>query len=248
VKTLNSRRWFTVDELQFGQGWGAGQSMWYMAELNQFIAQKLLPTNVEGMGSIKRQLRSNRAKPAFPDADTANTAPLEVSQQWPAEVSGSHARRRDLLQDAPVGVAATEQVLPLTAAPAAAFQPDKSLKHRMPLQETVVSLGDTGEETLSATAQAAAAHSNQSPRQRALLRDEAVNVVRDEEAILPLADEVGELYLYEAEDLKRIAPLWWNYTKQMRIFHETHAEVGFWYFFVCRGRSPSHCVSHCPSD
>ncbi len=55
--------------------------------------------------------------------------------------------------------------------------------------------------------------------------EEAVNMLGEEEAQLPLADEVGELYLYAAEDLMRIAPLWWNYTKQMRVFHETYAQV-----------------------
>ena len=42
---------------------------------------------------------------------------------------------------------------------------------------------------------------------------------------LPLADEIGEVYLYEAGDLRRIAPLWWSYTKQMRTFHETYAKA-----------------------
>ena len=62
-------------------------------------------------------------------------------------------------------------------------------------------------------------------------KEEAVNMLEEEEARLPLADEVGEVYLYAAEDLTRIAPLWWNYTKQMRIFHETYAKV--WNHFLC---------------
>ncbi|KAL0028761.1 hypothetical protein WJX79_007135 [Trebouxia sp. C0005] len=61
---------------------------------------------------------------------------------------------------------------------------------------------------------------------RSLLQEEeeAVNMLGEEEARLPLADEVGEVYLNAAEDLTRIAPLWWNYTKQMRVFHETYAK------------------------
>ena len=55
--------------------------------------------------------------------------------------------------------------------------------------------------------------------------EEAVNMLGEEEARLAVADEVGEVYLYAAEDLTRIAPLWWNYTKQMRVFHETYAKV-----------------------
>ena len=45
------------------------------------------------------------------------------------------------------------------------------------------------------------------------------------EATLPLADEVGELYMYTAGDIRAIAPLWWTYTSQMRVFHETRAQV-----------------------
>ncbi len=69
-------------------------------------------------------------------------------------------------------------------------------------------------------------------RLRSLLQEEeeAVNMLGEEEARLPLADEVGEVYLYAAEDLTRIAPLWWNYTKQMRVFHETYAKV--WNHFL----------------
>lgn len=71
--------------------------------------------------------------------------------------------------------------------------------------------------------------------QRALLQDavSAVEaVIKDQEAsllqaeaVVPLADEVGELYMYTADDLRAIAPLWFNYTKTMRVFHETHAAV-----------------------
>ena len=68
-------------------------------------------------------------------------------------------------------------------------------------------------------------------RQRALQQDATGITIADQEdlpdpeAVLPLADEIGELYMYTADDLRAIAPLWWDYTKKMRVFHETHAEV-----------------------
>ncbi len=40
-----------------------------------------------------------------------------------------------------------------------------------------------------------------------------------------LADEIGELYMYTASDLRAIAPLWWDYSKQVRSFQDVHAEV-----------------------
>lgn len=40
-----------------------------------------------------------------------------------------------------------------------------------------------------------------------------------------LADEIGELYMYTASDLRAIAPLWWDYSKQVRSFQDMHAEV-----------------------
>ena len=62
----------------------------------------------------------------------------------------------------------------------------------------------------------------------------------DVQAPLQLADEVGEIYVYAASDLKRVAPLWWEYTKQMRVFHEKYAQV-----------TPSpcfaFCIAHCTS-
>ena len=41
-----------------------------------------------------------------------------------------------------------------------------------------------------------------------------------------LADEIGELYMYTARDLRAIAPLWWDYSKQVRNFQD-HAEVTY---------------------
>ena len=68
-------------------------------------------------------------------------------------------------------------------------------------------------------------YSSRSLLQEGEEEEEAVNMLGEEEARVAVADEVGEVYLYAAEDLTRIAPLWWNYTKQMRVFHETYAKV-----------------------
>ncbi|KAA6419868.1 MAG: hypothetical protein FRX49_10231 [Trebouxia sp. A1-2] len=48
-----------------------------------------------------------------------------------------------------------------------------------------------------------------------------------------LADEIGELYMYTASDLRAIAPLWWDYSKQVRSFQDMHAEAESEYNSIC---------------
>lgn len=274
-------RSFTVDELKAGPGWGAAQHMWYMKELNQFIAHKLLPSKSEGVGSIKRQLTAKRAEAAHQHANRGNRPAMAAPQPDLTSATGQHDRHRQtaLLQAAAATLLDAEHVSASSlskAAPAeakaTAEQPDESLQHRALLQAVPSSILTA--QHAATDANSAAVESNlvsqltallqkQKPaeqlsdlhegsrasfkqqavkvlgvkqvqalgppqhRSRSLLQEEeeAVNMLGEEEAQLPLADEVGELYLYAAEDLRRVAPLWWNYTKQMRVFHETYAEV-----------------------
>ncbi len=67
---------------------------------------------------------------------------------------------------------------------------------------------------------------------RALLQDAGATESEHEQAPVHLADEVGEIYLYHHEDLKRIAPLWWNYSMPARAFPETHTHVSPWSRFA----------------
>lgn len=283
-------RSFTVDELQAKPGWGAAQRMWYMKELNLFIAHKLLPSKSEGVGSVKRQLTAKRAKAAHQHANRGNRPAMAPPQPDSTSATGQHARHGQtaLLQAAAATLLDAEHVssfgLP-TATPtetaATAEQADGSVYHRALLQ--VLSSSSLTAQHAATDAHSAVVESNvvgklttllqqrrpaeqladlhedttlpfrqqavnllgvkrsQAPgppqhQSRSLLqeeeeKEEATNMLGEEEARLPLADEVGEMYLYAAEDLTRIAPLWWNYTKQMRIFHETYAKV--WNHFLC---------------
>ena len=282
-------RSFTVDELQAKPGWGAAQHMWYMKELNQFIAHKLLPSKSEGVGSVKRQLTAKRARAAHQHANRGNRPAVAPPQLDSTSATRQHARHGQtaLLQAAAATLLDAEHVssfgLP-TATPtetaATAEQADESVYHRALLQ--VLSSSSLTAQHAATDALSAAVESNLVGKLTTLLqqrrpaeqladlhedttlpfkqqavnllgveksqalgppqhqsksllqeeeKEEAVNMLEEEEARLPLADEVGEVYLYAAEDLTRIAPLWWNYTKQMRIFHETYAKV--WNHFLC---------------
>ena len=155
--------------------------MWYMEELNQFIAQMLLPFQPAIAVSSSRRLLSKNmtfahALPKHTDvADTQNNAQVE------------HSALQQLLQN----------LL------------DESAAGARPAGKAVMLL--------------------ERQTHRAVLQEETEGSMQEQEAkppaVLPLADEVGELYMYTADDLRAIAPLWWNYTKQMRVFHETHAQV-----------------------
>ena len=59
---------------------------------------------------------------------------------------------------------------------------------------------------------------------------------------LPLADQVGELYVYTASDIRAIAPLWWDYSKKARTFHEKHAEVCFAWSRIVLQSSHDFCL------
>jgi len=381
-------RSFTVDELKAKPGWGAAQHMWYMKELNQFIAHKLLPSKSQGVGSIKRQLKAKRAEAAHQHANRGSRPAMAASQPDLTGATGQLARHEQtallqaaaatlldaehissfgLSKSAPAEAKATAEqadesvyhrasglstavlaenaataeqadesvyhrasvlstaVLAENAATAeqadesvyhrasglstavlaenaaTAEQADESVYHRASVLSTAVLAENaaTAEQTeesvyhrallqvvpssvlpahhTARVADSAAVESNLVSRFTALLQqqipaeqladlhedttppfkqqavnvlgvkrsqafgtpqyssrsllqegeeeEEAVNMLGEEEARVAVADEVGEVYLYAAEDLTRIAPLWWNYTKQMRVFHETYAKV-----------------------
>ncbi len=56
-------RSFTIEDLLVRPGWGASQSVWYMADFTQLIAEKLLLPDLR-LASIKRSLISTTAGPA----------------------------------------------------------------------------------------------------------------------------------------------------------------------------------------
>lgn len=290
-----SCRSFTVDELGVGPGWGAAQNMWYMSELNQFIAQKLLPPHVQGVGTIRRQLRAIRPGAAHQRADKASRPRPDVLQ---TEVTSEEDRRmhsalmqaaaatlldterraasvakpmvsqahqsssqKPLPEDALDGVD-TEQASAGREAESAAEHTDLSLQHSALLQGISSRFSSAEQVPITSTTappsaipQSADTQSDPVTRHRALLQQASAHLPRDgqqqsesaevvqEEAVaqlanavatLPLADEVGEVYLYEAGDLRRIAPLWWSYTKQMRTFHETYAKACHPCSVLCR--------------
>lgn len=252
-----------------------------MKELNQFIAHKLLPSNVEGVGTVKRQLTAKRAEAAHQYANRGNRPALAAAQPDLTGATGQHDRHRhiSLLQAAAATLLDAEHVSSShlsKATPAevkaTADQADESVHHRALLQvmpsslpsaqhaatdakpaavennplskfTTLLQQQKTAEQLTDLNQVPKASYKQQAvkilggqqvrvlgapqPRSRSLLQEEeeAVNMLGEEEARLPLADEVGEVYLNAAEDLTRIAPLWWNYTKQMRVFHETYAKV-----------------------
>ena len=162
----------TAGELGVGAGWGAGQHMWYMAQLNQFLVQMLLPSEPHA---------SKQVDPILAAVDMlAHQADTETLPQ----------RARQLLEHRPAALG-----LPKGQDQRAHLQGERQ-PHKALLQDAV----------------------------DAVIRDQNTSLLQAE-TVVPLADEVGELYMYTADDLKAIAPLWWNYTKTMRVFHETHAAV-----------------------
>ncbi len=259
--------------------------MWYMKELNQFIAHKLLPSKSEGVGSIKRQLTAKRAEAAHQHANRGNRPAMAASQPDLTGATGQHVRHGQtaLLQAAAATLLDAEHVSSSVVSKAAlaenaatAEQPDERVHHRTLLQvipSSILPAKHAATDAHSAAVESdfvskfAALLQQQKPAEqlpelhedttpqavnvlgvkrsqavgtpqhssRSLLQEaeeeeeeeeeEAVNMLGEEEARLAVADEVGEVYLYAAEDLTRIAPLWWNYTKQMRVFHETYAKV-----------------------
>ena len=198
-----SCRSVTAEELGVGPGWGAGQNMWYMQELNQFLAQMLLPSQEAAAVSSRRQLRSEKPEPALARAmrkvaaDTANVRQHAHLRQSPAQQP---------LQDLLVATRAPEGQAQGEALQVERQTQRAALPVRRQLQAERGMLQEATDGTM----------------QEALLADLAAA-----ETMLPLADEVGEIYMYTADDIRAIAPLWWNYTRQMRVFHETHAKV--WY-------------------
>lgn len=166
--------------------------MWYMSELNQFLARMLLPSQDAAVVPSRRQLHAEKAEPA---SAMHRAAAVSVQQ---------HVHFGQLLQ----------HLLPASREKSGtALQGERQ----------------TGRAVLSVERQA----------ERALLQEAAEGTVQEPEVadlaasepVLPLADEVGEIYMYTADDIRSIAPLWWNYTKQMRVFHETHAQVCWQFYF-----------------
>ncbi|KAA6424061.1 MAG: hypothetical protein FRX49_06020 [Trebouxia sp. A1-2] len=233
--------------------------MWYMKELNQFIAHKLLPSNVEGVGTVKRQLTAKRAEAAHQYANRGNRPALAAAQPDLTGATGQHDRHRhiSLLQAAAATLLDAEHVSSShlsKATPAevkaTADQADESVHHRALLQvmpsslpsaqhaatdakpaavennplskfTTLLQQQKTAEQLTDLNQVPKASYKQQAvkilggqqvrvlgapqPRSRSLLQEEeeAVNMLGEEEARLPLADEVGEVYLYAAEDLTR---------------------------------------------
>ena len=174
----------TAGELGVKQGWGAGQSIWYMEELNQFVAPMLLPAQLTAAIATNRHLQSNNKESA--DAVLTNKAIVSLQQQAQLEQTAAHKLQEGLIV-APSALKRQGQ--------RAALQVERQAQ-RAVLQETTDS-------------------STQEP-----MTDQAAAA-----PVVPLADEVGEIYMYTADDIRSIAPLWWNYTIQMRVFHETHEQV-----------------------
>ena len=196
-----SCRSVTAEELGVGPGWGAGQNMWYMQELNQFLAQMLLPSQEAAAVSSRRQLRSEKPEsaPALPmhelAADTDNLRQHAHQRQSPAQ---------QLLQDLLSATGASKARTQGTALQFERQTQRAALPVKRQLQAERGMLLNTTDGTM----------------QESILADPAAA-----ETMMPLADEIGEIYMYTADDIRAIAPLWWNYTRQMRVFHETHAQV-----------------------
>lgn len=190
----------TAEELGVEPGWGAGQHMWYMQELNQFLAQMLLPSQAAAAAlSSRRQLRSvtQQLAPAMPKA-AADT--VDVQQRAHLRPSAAQELLEDLL--AATGAAKGQAQGTALQAERQTQKAALPVNRQLQAERGVLQEGTNG------------------AMQEALLADLAAA-----ETILPLADEIGEIYMYTADDIRAIAPLWWNYTRQMRVFHETHAQV-----------------------
>ena len=176
----------TAGELGVKPGWGAGQSMWYMEELNQFVAPMLLPSQPIAAIATNRHLQHDKGS-------TAGVLPIKATQSLQQQ-----AQQEDLIVGPPLLERQGQR---------AALQVEKQ-PQRTVLQDATDS-------------------KTQEP-----VKDQAAAV-----PVMPLADEVGEVYMYTADDIRAIAPLWWNYTIQMRVFHETHEQV--------RWQTPV-ASEHCP--
>ena len=134
------------------------------------------------------------------------------------------------------------QVLKATTAPHASAHPSLQAQHTHALSHASASAETTSLATMQEVRQAV-----QGPLavRRTLLQDDTATedqqpgdqqpgdqLPGDQQPDLPpsdsgefLADEIGELYMYTASDLRAIAPLWWDYSKQVRSFEDMHAEV-----------------------
>ena len=175
--------------------------MWYMQELNQFLAKMLLPSQEAAAASSIRQLRS--LKPQSASAMRKSAADKSNVQQH-VHLRQSAARQLLALEDLLVATGAAETQAPGTPLQLEGQTQRAALPFNRQLQVARGMLQEAAD----------------GPMQEALLADLAAA-----ETILPLADEVGEIYMYTSDDIRAIAPLWWNYTRQMRVFHETHAQV-----------------------
>lgn len=181
--------------------------MWYMSELNQFLARMLLPSQDAAVVPSRRQLHSEKAEPA---SAMHRAAAVSVQQ---------HVHFGQLLQ----------HLLPASREKSGTALQGERQTRRAALSVERQAERQTGRAVLSVERQA----------ERALLQEAAEGTVQEPEVadlaasepVLPLADEVGEIYMYTADDIRSIAPLWWNYTKQMRVFHETHAQVCWQFYF-----------------
>ena len=166
-----SCRSVTPAELGVVQGLGAAQHMWYMGELNKYIAKMMLPE----VGSGTRHFQS---QPSMAANSTRHSKLL-------------HARFvvADLAEAQNGGTTSS------------------------PLQGLLQDSDDDSDQQ----AYKQIVNSSQSGMWH--------NKLPSPESSLPLADEIGELYAYTASDLRAIAPLWWDYSKKMRTFHENYAKV-----------------------
>ena len=155
----------TAKELLVEQGLGAAQAMYYMGQLNQFIAKALLP----GPGPPQRHLQALKATAA---PDTSAHPSLQAQHTHALSHASASAETKQEVRQAVQGPLAVRTLLQGSTA-TEDQQPD-------------LPPSDPGEF---------------------------------------LADEIGELYMYTASDLRAIAPLWWDYSKQVRSFEDMHAEV-----------------------
>ena len=188
----------TAGELGVRPGLGAGQFIWYMEELNQFVAPMLLPVQPTAAIGTNRHLQHDTKQTA--DAVLTNVKTATVMLQQQAQVGQAAAHK---LQEDP------------TAAP-------RALKRQ----------GQRGDLRMERQSQRAVLQEATDSRTQEAVTDQAAAA-----PVVPLADEVGEIYMYTGDDIRAIAPLWWNYTIQMRVFHETHEQV--------RGQTPVASV-HMP--
>ena len=155
----------TAKELLVEQGRGAAQAMYYMGQLNQFIAKALLP----GPGPPQRHLQALKATAA---PDTSAHPSLQAQHTHAPSHASASAETKQEVRQAVQGPLAVRTLLQGNTA-TEDQQPD-------------LPPSDPGEFS---------------------------------------ADEIGELYMYTASDLRAIAPLWWDYSKQVRSFEDMHAEV-----------------------